>query len=118
MGFDVLSELTTIAGALREQQHAAHLSPEERSRRRLDKFRRLARYANIFALLSATSSPSAASTSTTFARPEDFPGLDKTLLMANFDRIVTDRRVTKQGITDFLARSKDPVGALPGQVHR
>ena len=40
--------------------------------------------------------------------PADFPPLTKTELMANFDRIVTDRRITRDAITDFLAVSKDP----------
>lgn len=38
----------------------------------------------------------------------DFPVLTKALLMANFDDIVTDRRVTKQLIAEFLSRSTDP----------
>jgi phenylacetate-coenzyme A ligase PaaK-like adenylate-forming protein len=38
----------------------------------------------------------------------DFPLLSKSILMANFDDIVTDRRVTKQVIADFLSRSTDP----------
>ena len=38
----------------------------------------------------------------------DFPLLTKSILMANFDGIVTDRRVTKQVIADFLSRSTDP----------
>jgi phenylacetate-coenzyme A ligase PaaK-like adenylate-forming protein len=40
--------------------------------------------------------------------PTDFPVLTKSLLMENFDRIVTDRRITKRGVSDFLARSHDP----------
>ena len=40
--------------------------------------------------------------------PADFPLLTKSLLMANFNDIVTDRRATKQVIADFLSRSKDP----------
>jgi phenylacetate-CoA ligase len=38
----------------------------------------------------------------------DFPLLTKSILMANFNNIVTDRRVTKQVIADFLTRSTDP----------
>ncbi len=34
--------------------------------------------------------------------------LTKQVLMENFDRIVTDPRVTKQAVADFLTRSKDP----------
>src|ERR1700733_10070519 len=40
--------------------------------------------------------------------PRDFPILTKSLLMANFDDIVTDRRATKQVIAEFLSRSIDP----------
>src|SRR5450432_2878322 len=40
--------------------------------------------------------------------PADFPLLTKSLLMANFNDVVTDRRVTKQVIAEFLSRSKDP----------
>jgi phenylacetate-CoA ligase len=38
----------------------------------------------------------------------DFPLLTKSILMANFNDIVTDRRVTKKVIADFLSRSTDP----------
>jgi len=40
--------------------------------------------------------------------PGDFPPLTKAVLMAEFDRIVTDRRVTRQGVAEFLTRSHDP----------
>jgi phenylacetate-CoA ligase len=40
--------------------------------------------------------------------PADFPVLTKSILMANFDDVVTDRRVTRQVVSDFLARSSDP----------
>lgn len=42
------------------------------------------------------------------ATPEQFPVLTKTELMANFDRIVTDKRVTKAAIANFLTKSKTP----------
>ena len=38
----------------------------------------------------------------------DFPLLTKSILMANFNDIVTDRRITKEVIADFLTRSIDP----------
>jgi phenylacetate-coenzyme A ligase PaaK-like adenylate-forming protein len=38
----------------------------------------------------------------------DFPLLTKAILMANFNDIVTDRRITKEVIADFLTRSIDP----------
>jgi phenylacetate-CoA ligase len=40
--------------------------------------------------------------------PGDFPLLTKAILMENFDAIVTDRRVSKQVIAEFLSRSTDP----------
>lgn len=44
--------------------------------------------------------------------PEDFPVLTKAMLMANFDDIVTDHRISKQGIADFLTQSSDPRNLL------
>src|ERR1700748_2717854 len=44
--------------------------------------------------------------------PRDFPVLTKSLLMANFDDIVTERRVTKQSVAEFLSRSTDPTERL------
>jgi phenylacetate-CoA ligase len=44
--------------------------------------------------------------------PADFPVLTKSLLMANFDAIVTDPRITKQVVADFLTRSSDPAERL------
>lgn len=44
--------------------------------------------------------------------PADFPVLTKALLMANFDDIVTDRKISKQGIADFLTHSSDPKDLL------
>ncbi len=40
--------------------------------------------------------------------PTDFPLLTKAILMANFDAIVTDPSITKQGIANFLTKSSDP----------
>jgi phenylacetate-CoA ligase len=46
----------------------------------------------------------------------DFPLLTKSILMANFDDIVTDRRVTKEKIADFLTRSTDPRERLFNEI--
>jgi phenylacetate-coenzyme A ligase PaaK-like adenylate-forming protein len=48
--------------------------------------------------------------------PGDFPVLTKSLLMANFDDIVTDRRITKQVIAEFLSRSTDPKERLFDEI--
>jgi phenylacetate-CoA ligase len=48
--------------------------------------------------------------------PADFPVLTKTILMANFDAIVTDPRITKKVVADFLTRSSDPKERLFGKI--
>ncbi len=40
--------------------------------------------------------------------PQDFPVLTKTDVIRHFDRIVTNRTITRDAIADFLSRSKDP----------
>ena len=47
---------------------------------------------------------------------EDFPLLTKSILMANFNDIVTDRRITKEIIADFLSRSTDPKERLFNEI--
>ena len=47
--------------------------------------------------------------------PEQFPVLTKTILMANFDQIVTDRRVSKSAIESFLTNSSDPNDRFLGE---
>ena len=47
--------------------------------------------------------------------PENFPVLTKAGLMENFDNIVTDRRITRDAIADFLAVSKNPSDLFAGK---
>ncbi len=49
--------------------------------------------------------------------PTDFPVLTKREVMANFDDIVTDRRITRERVLDFLAKSKDPGELLDDEFH-
>jgi phenylacetate-coenzyme A ligase PaaK-like adenylate-forming protein len=49
--------------------------------------------------------------------PADFPVLTKSVLMANFDRIVTDPRITRQSVAQFLTGSSDPNELLLGEYH-
>ena len=49
-------------------------------------------------------------------RVGDFPLLTKSLLMTNFNDIVTDRRVTKEIIAEFLTRSTNPKERLFNQI--
>jgi phenylacetate-CoA ligase len=48
--------------------------------------------------------------------PAQFPVLTKSILMANFDGIVTDRRISRQVVADFLTRSSDPRDRLFDQI--
>ena len=41
-------------------------------------------------------------------RPEDFPVMNKEVLLENFDRIITSSEITLDKIKSFLERSKDP----------
>jgi phenylacetate-CoA ligase len=72
-----------------------------------DKFRSLLRHANAHAPYYANIIRERGLDPETCA-PSDFPELTKKILMANFDDIVTDPRITKQVVADFLTRSSDP----------
>lgn len=74
---------------------------------RLEKFRKLVRHAKknapYYARLIGERDIDVES-----CTPADFPVLTKVTLMENFDDIVTDRRISKQRIADFLTESTDP----------
>jgi phenylacetate-coenzyme A ligase PaaK-like adenylate-forming protein len=50
-------------------------------------------------------------------RPSDFPILTKQAVAENFDRILTDRRLSLARIEKFLAHSHDPGELLDGRFH-
>jgi phenylacetate-coenzyme A ligase PaaK-like adenylate-forming protein len=49
--------------------------------------------------------------------PTDFPVLTKREVIENFDEIVTDRRITRRRIAEFLADSTDPQDLFEGRFH-
>ncbi len=49
--------------------------------------------------------------------PKDFPVLTKNELRLHFDKIVTDRRVTKEGLTEFLKHSESPHDKFLGRYY-
>jgi len=49
--------------------------------------------------------------------PADFPVLTKTDVIRHFDRLVTDSRITRARISEFLARSTDPQELFDGRYH-
>ena len=99
--------LRTLLKKLGELRRNARLSREAFETLKLAKFRELVRYANerspYYRQLIAERriDPDRCT-------PGDFPPLTKSILMANFDALVTDRSVTKAGIAQFLTRSRDP----------
>src|SRR6185437_4053667 len=108
------SRVAITIGKLREFRRNARMTRAQFDEMKLGKFRTLARYA-------AARAPyysqivSERGIDLDRCTPHDFPPLTKAALMANFDRIVTDRRITKQGIADFLTRSHDPIDRFLGE---
>ena len=49
--------------------------------------------------------------------PADFPVLTKSDVIGHFDEIVTDRRITRHRISEFLARSADPSELFEDRYH-
>ena len=49
--------------------------------------------------------------------PADFPILTKSDVIEHFDDLVTDRRITRARIAEFLARSTDPTERFEGRFH-
>ena len=49
--------------------------------------------------------------------PQDFPILTKSMLIENFDDIVTDRRLSRDAISEFLSHSTNPNELLFKQYH-
>jgi phenylacetate-CoA ligase len=91
----------------REVRHNATLTRAEFEAAKLVKFRDLVQHVNVHSpwyrnIIKERGIDPATAT------PEQFPVLTKSILMANFDGIATDPRVTKAAIADFLTRSKDP----------
>ena len=74
---------------------------------RLKKFRKLVTYANANSPYYAKVIKESGICIDT-AVPEDFPVLTKSIAMENFDDIVTDRKITKKGIEEFVTTSSDP----------
>ncbi|MEI7933149.1 MAG: hypothetical protein WCI21_08870 [Alphaproteobacteria bacterium] len=103
----MFDQFIAMVGKMAERRRNARLTRPQFEAARLEKFRALVRHANArspyYGEIIAQRGIDIAT-----CTPADFPELTKSILMANFNRIVTDPRVTKQAIADFLTRSKDP----------
>src|SRR5215472_9259346 len=102
-----MPRLAITIGKLREFRRNARMTRAQLEEMKLGKFRALARYAAAKAHY-YSQVVSEHRIDLERCTPRDFPPLTKAGLMANFDRIVTDPRITKQGIAEFLTRSRDP----------
>src|SRR5436190_1568639 len=96
---------TTVVATAR--YHAAMNTRARLDATRAQKFRALVRHANdrspYYANVIRDRSIDIAS-----CVPEDFPVLTKSMLMSNFNDIVTDHRVNRQVVIEFLEQSSDP----------
>jgi len=108
--------LLTLVGKRLEHVRNAKATRQAIEARQLAKFRRLVRHA-------AARSPYYADVIRQHridpdqCRPQDFPILTKAQVMENFDRLVTDRRVTRAKVTAFLESSKDPNELMDGAYY-
>lgn len=107
MPFANLYQAWVTAKAFLQLKRNERLSRNQLEARKLRKFRRLVAHA-------ARRSPyysqlmKERGISIEDCTPEQFPVLSKTELTANFDRIVTDRRISRQSLERFLSHSTDP----------
>jgi phenylacetate-coenzyme A ligase PaaK-like adenylate-forming protein len=103
----MLQQLWILFSKMREYARNEKLSIAEFDAMKLRKFRRLVRHA---AARSSYYAELVRDRGIDIDRcsPADFPLLTKTQLLANFDRIATDPRITKSAIAAFLTRSTDP----------
>ena len=107
MQFPAVRQTWVTSKAFLELRRNEHLSRTQLEARKLQKFRRLvahaARHSPYYAQLIR-----ALGIAVEHCTPQQFPLLSKAILMADFDRIVTDRRVSKQALEKFLIQSTDP----------
>ncbi|CAN5302299.1 hypothetical protein BH11PSE2_BH11PSE2_03030 [soil metagenome] len=103
----MFAELGMAIARLRDARRSARLTRAELDAVKLGKFRDLVRHANANAPY-YTRLIAEHGIDVETCTPQDFPVLTKAILMANFDDIVTDRRITKQAVAEFLTRSTDP----------
>jgi phenylacetate-CoA ligase len=102
-----MTEYRTYLDAVAHLRRNAHLTRPQFEVERLQRFRGLVRHAQqhspYYASIMRTRGIEADK-----CLPTDFPVLTKRLIKDHFDDIVTDRRITAAGITDFLQDSRDP----------
>jgi phenylacetate-coenzyme A ligase PaaK-like adenylate-forming protein len=112
----MLSLLRIAIQARREHARNEKLTRAQLEALQLTKFRKLVRHVNARSPY-YTQLISELGISVDTCTPRDFPVLTKKILMQNFDRIITERSITRQRIAEFLTRSKDPNELIDGRYH-
>ena len=97
----MFEQLRAARAKTREFRHNATLTREQFEAARLVKFRELGRFVDGHSPYYAEVIRERGISLETCV-PQDFPVLTKSLLMANFDRIVTDPRLSRRLVADFL----------------
>jgi phenylacetate-coenzyme A ligase PaaK-like adenylate-forming protein len=110
----MLKKLAVAFRKTREHRAVAHMTRAQFEALKLTKFRALARHANARSPYYARIVRERNIDLTTCV-PQDFPLLTKSILMANFDEIVTVPALRKSAIAEFLTRSKDPAELMLGR---
>lgn len=102
--------------ALWRHHQALRWSREELEARQLRKFRELVAHANLHSpYYRAVITERGIDPQTCL--PTDFPVLTKQEVMEHLDDIVTDRRITRARLTEFLTQSTKPEDRLDGKYH-
>ncbi len=108
--------ILTLIRARQRHRRCRSLTREKLEAERLKRFRRLVAYARerspYYAELMAGLGIDPAK-----SVPGDFPVLTKREVMQNFDRLVTDRSITKDKMSQFLSTSKDPLELYEGRYY-
>lgn len=107
-------DLWTFLRSRIENRWNERLSRQAFKARQLAKFRRLVRYVQKHSPYYAAIIRERGIAVDT-ARPEDFPVQTKSMVMQNFDMLVTDRSITRQSVIDFVTSSKNHLDLFRGK---
>ena len=102
--------------SLWDHRTALRMSREQLQARQLQKFRRLAAHAQAHSPYYRAIIQERGIDVRTCV-PTDFPVLTKQDIARHFDDIVTDRRITRARVVDFLAQSSDGGNLFDGKYH-
>jgi len=107
---------STVFKTRREFSRNKKLTRAELETLKLEKFRKLVRHAQqnspYYKRIISENAIDVAN-----CTPLDFPVLTKSILLENFDNIVTDRRISRASVSEFLSHSTNPNELLFDQFH-